>query len=193
MRDRTLLSLLLLGGVGIALWSYPLNRAWMAGALAAMPWRSGGSAGSALPATSPLAVAHLSAVDRMGVADEFDYSLRWQLPLHLLREPSRNVRIDLAEERDLGNRTASPVVHSEHDRWGIAFGAIGLERHGELLQGSHRSRQFKGFAWALGPFYWLLNERRHARFDAQALVSGLLVGLVGVIGVVVWSAWRLPD
>ena len=185
---RTLLSLLLLGGVGIALWNYPLNRAWMAGALAAYAVAIWQVPRLVLPATLALLPwLDLSPWTGWVLLNEFDLLIAVAIALHLLREPSRSVRIDLAESGIwaiallLLSFIASTIVGV------LPLAPLDWNAMASYYTGYTALRQFKGFAWALVLFYWLLNERRHARFDAQALVSGLLVGLVGVIAVVVWE------
>ena len=185
---RVLLSMALLGGVGIALWRYPVGGIWPAVALVAygaVLWRH---SRIWLPATlALLPLLNFSAWTGWILISEFDLLVAVTLAVRLLQPHvefaapllSRTAKAAIAmlalsfcTSAVIGLLPLSPVDPNALTNYMTGYGSL---------------HQFKGFAWALALLPLLIEETRNVdRFESK-VVSGMLAGLCAVAAVALWE------
>jgi VanZ family protein len=185
---RGLAVLLLLCGIGIAAWKYPLGGVWLSSALAVYGMCLWVRPELSLPAVLALLPwLNFSAWSGWNLVNEFDLAIAVTLVVRLLRP------------RDDGRG----VFMSPGSKWAIGFlsvsffasAVVGLFPLPKLDQnalssyyGSFNSlRQLKGYVWALALLPMLIDASREPRRLEERLSAGILVGLCGVITVIVWE------
>ena len=186
--SRWLPALLLLVGVGVAIWSYPLSSTVLAGALAvyaALLWRRPGVALPALLVLLPLL--DLSPWTGWVLVNEFDLVVATTLVVRLLR-PRGDGTPDLASPgfRWVAGLLAASFVTS------ALVGALPLSPLDANAVGSYFTsynslRALKGFAWALALAPLLIEELRDRERMERRWIGGMLGGLCAVVAVVVWQ------
>jgi hypothetical protein len=187
---RVAVAVVLFAGAGGACLTYPLGGAWLGLGLsiyAVVLWRYPGLALPAVLALLPL----LDFAPWSGwvLLSEFDLLVAVTLAVRLLRRPVDNDNpspvLSRAAKWSVGYVAASFVVSAVIGLLPLSpFDANALFTY----YGSFNSlRELKGYAWALALLPLLIDEARQPHRLEQRWVTGILLGLCGVIGVIVWQ------
>ena len=185
---RALPLFLLLGGTGMALLNYPLGGVWLTLALClygAVLWRFPGVCLPAVIALLPWL--NFSMFSGWILLNEFDLLIAVTLIVRLLQTHPDHADATLS-------RGAKWIVMLLAASFFVSA-VVGLLPLSSLDQNALASyysnfnslRQLKGFAWALALLPMLIEEARNPLRMEQRWVAGMLVGLCGVLGVILWE------
>ena len=193
---RAVLSLFLFFAAGGAALIHPLGPAWLIVALAmygALLWRYPGLGLPAIFALLPL----LNFAPWSGwiLLNEFDLLVAVTLAVRLLRPnadvsspalaPVATSALSGAAKWVIGGVAASFFVSAGIGLW--PFAPLDANALFTYYSGFNSLRELKGFAWALALLPLLIEEARQPQRMEQRCIAGMLLGLCGVVGVIVWQ------
>ncbi len=186
-RARVLAAILLLCGIGVASWNYPLGSAWLAlalGAYAAALWRYPAVGLPAVLASLPLL--DFSPWSGWILLNEFDLLVMTTLGVRLLRRaPDASAALTVGARWAIGLLTASFFVSALVGLLPLSpFDANAL---GGYYTSFNSLRHLKGFVWALLLLPMLIDETRDPPRMEARWIAGMLAGLCAVLAVVVWE------
>lgn len=188
---RVFASLLLLCGAGIGVWNYPLGGGWLALALglyAAVLWRYPGICLPTVLALLPLL--NFSPWSGWILLSEFDLLVAVTLAVRLLRPHIESVSSTLPGSAKWAIGLLAVSFFTSAMVGLLPLSPIDQNALVSYYGGLNSLRQLKGFAWALAllPLLPVLIEKTHyGQRMEQRLVTGMLIGLCGVVAVAVWE------